>query len=215
MTLPTHPPIFSAGVAQTDLEVVSDFAVDSIKIDAITGWNNFVVGDHVWTFESSPVSQLEYRGTVTAKAASYVNVTRGARVAIASGTGKVFRKATSWSPAFLHNAPESRRDLGIDTNIALDGTVYRTQVRTALEHIFFRWEKLKTADLTDWWTFVGSSISDGVDLFDLSWYDFRQVKERIATVMLLDRASAFREMSMGVSRNLTIEVAIQSETAYA
>ena len=206
----THrAPVFALAKASEDKTVA--MAQGAYTITSVTTVANFPVDTEVWTSDGDN-TKTQYRGLVTVSGGTELTVEIAA--AAAADPGKLWKANASWQATNLHNAPESRRDWGVEDNRANDGTIYGTQVRSAIESILMRWDLIPTSDVDDLWTFIDDSISDGVDLFTLSWYDYRKESYRTATVKLINPLSVFNEQAVGVARGLTIEVVVQTENFY-
>jgi len=207
------PPVFSLGKASE--EGVSNFEAGSTSINSVVA-ANFPIGTHVWTASLSDdvYSKVEYRGQVTQTNSTYVNVTRPAVEEIDDATARIWKATSQCVASYAQSDPvRSRRDLGVDRNRALDGTIYSTQVRDPLETVQLAFRPRATGDLGNWWSFVEDAISDGVDQFTLSWYDYRAAAARVCVVALMDMDTVHEAQAYGWA-NWTVECAIQTEGAY-
>jgi len=210
-----YPPVFAKG--KTNERTCNNFDKDTTTIigTAIQA-GDFPVGSRVWTsywLGGATPTICQYRGTVVTQQAGQITVTLGAKEDN-TGTTKVWRPTNQYLPLYAVQSPYiRRRDHGIETTRALDGTVYRTQTRLQINTILLRFRST-TDDFEAWYLFVSSVLLEGVENFTVAWYDYLSGDYQTMIAMLLERTTEFRELSVGVAE-WGCELALQNAAGYA
>lgn len=204
----SYPPVLSLG--KSSEEQADQYAAGSVVISGVID-TNFPIGTHVWSSDND-YSNTQYRGDVLVSGSGQITV-RHAASGTSSSPSRVWKATSQWVASWDISAPRSWRDLGVETQRTGDGTVHRTQTMTAIEYIRLTWQRNQTSLINSFWSWVQTAISDGVDRFTLSFYDFRQAQWRLCTVVLNDPQTNFSEVQIGLGPQ-AIEMIVQAEGSY-
>ena len=203
-----------AALGQSQLEVVSNFAVDSTYIAFVTPNANYVVGDSVWVAHAAGYSLLQYRGLVTARNGNngvYTSIQAFAQCA--SGTGRIW-KATSYCQfAFSQNSPVKRFEFGKRIRLSQGGTPYVTATTASSEIVGMSFDLVSITEYLAFQYFVITTLSFGLLEFTLSWFDYSVNLVRTAKVVLFSPLLAPSSPSPNMV-SFSVEFLIVTENIY-